>query len=822
MLARPVSPTWLHFNTNKPCAFTALAMLWGLLVLSCPAPAFAQSQIPPVPRYCSGVIDIHVVDALEHEPVVNAQVSINQRLVGSTDELGRLELPGLCQGQLMIEVFHEAFDSASRTLAFDKSASVEVALKSSAEVYTIETKVVHSIDTRSTATVSGEALERKRGQTLSETLSDVPGVSQLRSGSGVAKPIVRGQFGRRLPMIVDGVRHRSQDWGMDHAPEIDPSMADRITVIRGASGVRYGPDAIGGAVLVDSPELRRTPGVAGETHLIGFSNPLGGNLMGRVQAVSASIPALTLQLDGSLKRLRAAETPDYALNNTGASQWTAGLTAAYRANAATYQLSFRHLQEELGICSCYKIESAADFFAQINQRRPQGSELYVADFAIDRPYQSVAHELALARARWSIGSLGTVTGSYAFQYDVRGEYDVVRQATSGPQFLFRLWTHDVDLTFEHKPLHLSEHQHLIGSVGVVGMMQVHSYQGLALVPDHQAASAGVFAMERLVADDFEIEGGVRYDVLDRTASLARNDFLRLVRSGQLTDSSCDASKSGTESIECASTFHTPSASLGAVRRFGKAWSGKLDLSIASRPPSPDEQYINGTAPSYPVFGLGRPTIGAETTYSSSVTAAYNTDQLKGEASLFGNFVSDYIYFAPAIGADGKPVFDVLIRGSFPRFVTRPVDAVFYGADGGLAWSMAPWIELSAQASMVRARNVSDNSYLAFVPADNARGSITLNRKSFFGLQNAKATIAGSYTTRQSRYDLASDLAPPPEDYFLFGGMLAAETRVANQTFKFALMGFNILGQRYREYASLLRYFSDQPGRQVSLRVSLAF
>jgi len=96
----------------------------------------------------------------------------------------------------------------------------------------------------------------------------VPGVSQLRSGTGMAKPIVRGHAGRRLPILVDGVRHRAQEWGIDHAPEIDPAIADRITVIRGASGVRYGSDAIGGVILVDPPPLLDRPGVASETHLI--------------------------------------------------------------------------------------------------------------------------------------------------------------------------------------------------------------------------------------------------------------------------------------------------------------------------------------------------------------------------------------------------------------------------------------------------------------------------------------------------------------------------------------------------------------------------
>lgn len=809
---------------GKPFTSTLYrAAATGALVMVC-TPAVAQSAASPavLANHCAATLDVHIIEAFDHEPVSAANITVNHTFAGSTDEHGRLKVEGLCAGKVMVEAAHDAFEPGARLITLGPSGSVEIELKFKVEEYAVETKVTRTVDMRSTATISDEALERKRGQSLAEALADVPGVSQLRSGNGLAKPIVRGQFGRRLPIIVDGVRHRAQDWGLDHAPEIDPAIADRISVVRGASGVHYGPDAIGGVLLVDPPDMRRSPGVEGQTHLVGFSNGWGGDLSTRVQAVPASLPALTLQLEGSLKRQAAARTPDYALDNTGQEQWTAGATLAYRASEAVYQLSFRHLAAELGVCLCYRIDSPSDFMAQIQRGKPSGFELYRADANIERPYQALTHDLAVARARWTLGNVGTLTGTYAFQYDHRREYALVRQAVSGSQFAFRLWTHDVNLTLEHTPVHLSDHHHLIGSIGVVGMAQVHSYAGLPLVPDHKAGSAGVFAAERLIADEYELEAGVRYDFLARTAALDRDDFLRLVRSGQLLNDACGGVTDATAKINCSSTFHTVSASLGALRRFTTEWSSKLDLSVASRPPNPDEQYLNGTAPSFPVFGLGRPNLGAETTYSASITATYSSAKLAGEASAFGNYIADYIYFAPAIGADGMPIFDVLIRGAFPRFVTRPVDAVFYGADGGLTAVPLPWLEIGAQASLIRARNVTDHSYLVFVPSNNVRSSITVKRAQVWGMSNVMASVAGSYTARQSRFDLAADLAPPPEAYFVLGGTIAAEKRVGNQVIKFALQGANVLGRRYREYTSLMRYFADQPGRQVMLRVSLLF
>jgi iron complex outermembrane receptor protein len=350
--------------------------------------------------------------------------------------------------------------------------------------------------------------------------------------------------------------------------------------------------------------------------------------------------------------------------------------------------------------------------------------------------------------------------------------------------------------------------------------QDHTYTGLPLVPSHQAWGGGVYAIERLVGSSFELEAGLRYDFLARSASMKRIDFLRLVRSGQLAEDACGRDEM--DPVECASRFHTVSASIGGLRQITTAWSIKLDLSTATRPPDPDEQYLNGTSPTFPVVGLGKPDLGSETTYSASATTSYQGSHVTAEASAFASYIDDYIYFAPAIDDDGDPIFDVIIRGAFPRFVTRPVDAVFYGADGGISVSPVPWLELGGQVSLVRARNRTDDSYLVFVPPDRVRGSVTYRRPSAWGLGKTFAAISGAYTLRQRRFDLAADLAPPPDAYFLLGAEVGTELPAGDQTVKFALQGTNLLDVRYRDYTSLLRYFADQPGWQLLARLTFEF
>lgn len=776
--------------------------------------------VPEVSAPCTATLHGHVVDVTSHEAVAAATVRVNDRYIGETDVDGVFTARELCAGTVTIEIERADYKLARRAIEVPATTSIEIELEAhDQEVIVIQDKAPPPPEMRATTVIAGEDLERTRGRGFSETLAEVPGVSQLRSATGMAKPIIRGQFGRRLLLLVDGVRHRAQEWGLEHAPEIDPFIADAITVVRGAGGVRYGPDAIGGAVLVAPPDLVYQPGYQGEAHLIGSTNGRGGTVAARLGATSA-IRGLAWQLEGSAKRLAAVETPRYPLDNTGALENAVGATVGYRRGDLEQKLSYRRYRADLGVCSCLRIHNADEFFAQIERGEPIGADLYTTDLEIERPYQEVTHDLALSRTRWEWDGVGVLTASYAFQHDLRREYDIVRQSTMGAQYNFRLVTHELEGVLEHKPIHLDDHWHLRGAVGVVGVAQLHHYSGLHLVPDYTSFGAAAYATERLVGHDQELEAGVRYDATACTAAIDDIDFSRLVRSGQLMADACGASNG--DQVECASRYHTLTATLGGLHRFTETLSAKLELSTASRVPNPDEQYLNGTAPTFPVLGLGKPDLEPETTYSSSVTVSLQHERVTAEASAYANLIRDYIYFAPALDEMGQPIFDVLVRGTFPRFTTRAVDAMFYGADGGIAAKPHPSLELGAQVSLVRGKNVDDGSFLAFVPADRFRGEVTLRAPERWALHDTFASVSGSYVARQRRYELASDFAAPPAGYFLLDAEVGTETRASEQRIKLALQGRNLTNARYRDYTSLLRYFADEPGWQVWMRMSVFF
>ena len=116
----------------------------------------------------------------------------------------------------------------------------------------------------------GEALDRKRGNTLGETLDGQLGVSSADFGPGVGRPVIRGQGGPRVLMLENGIASMdASSVSGDHAVAIDPSHAEQIEIIKGPATLIYGSAASAGVINVVNGRLPREviPGLHGSVDL---------------------------------------------------------------------------------------------------------------------------------------------------------------------------------------------------------------------------------------------------------------------------------------------------------------------------------------------------------------------------------------------------------------------------------------------------------------------------------------------------------------------------------------------------------------------------
>ena len=274
--------------------------------------------------------------------------------------------------------------------------------------------------------------------------------------------------------------------------------------------------------------------------------------------------------------------------------------------------------------------------------------------------------------------------------------------------------------------------------------------------------------------------------------------------------------------KCDDNFDTTSLSLGAVFHVvPNHLDLRVEISSSGRFPNIDELYFNGNTPSFPVYALGNPDLDVETSRGGSTTLGVKRQMFNSELSLYSSLIDNFIYFAPAQGSDGKLLYEVNIRGAWPKYVYEPILAQYSGLDGRLELLPNEMFGLNMRGALVRARNVETDEFLIGITADRLELDLLTRMDSWGLMSSSKIAFHAQMVAKQDKTNLSSDFAPPPDAYVLLG--VSAETQLAlRQPMRMGLRINNLNNVQYREYMSLLRYYADQPGRDIRVWAAMDF
>lgn len=89
---------------------------------------------------------------------------------------------------------------------------------------------------------------------ITEGMTNIPGVYQSSTGIGISKPVIRGMQGIRVVTLLNGLRIENQQWGGDHGNVFTSLGIGSVEIIKGPASLMFGADALGGtAYFIDEP-----------------------------------------------------------------------------------------------------------------------------------------------------------------------------------------------------------------------------------------------------------------------------------------------------------------------------------------------------------------------------------------------------------------------------------------------------------------------------------------------------------------------------------------------------------------------------------------
>ena len=714
------------------------------------------------------------------------------------DEQGRFMLDSLCAGTYTLRVAHIGCDPVEVKVRLPKDELVRIRMEHHAE----ELKEVEVERSRPDENVGQshkrmdkDAMEKEAGRTLGEMLARIPGVTTLNSGPTISKPMIHGLSGNRVLTLNQGIRQEDQQWGTEHAPNLDPMSSDRITVVKGAASVQYGSDALGGVVITEPVELPRDGGITGEVRGIGMLNGQGGGGNGMLQGGVKRVRGMGWRIQGSARSLGDSRSPGYVLSNTGIQETGASASIGYRDHRLNTSVYYSFFRRELGIMRAAHIGNLTDLQNAITSGEPWYTGPF--GYAIDAPRQTAAHHLLKAEAGYAVSERGRIVLTYGYQADDRQEYDI-RRAGRDAKPALDLWltTHTADAVLKHwigKRLH--------GKAAFSGVSQENSNvpgTGVRpLIPDYRKRSGGMFVLEHYpLSKRVELEAGMRMEAtrLD-VAKYDGNDSL----------------------IRPRHHFLNNAVSVGANWSVRDSLRLRFNMATAYRPPHVSELYSEGLHHGSAAIEEGDEALRSERAIKGSVDleAIALKGRLEVDVTLHAGHITDFIYLRP----DGVRL---TIRGAFPVFRYVATEAYIQGLDATIKYRISgPW-SWRSRGSLVRGRDLARDEWLFQMPADRIENALLYLRELSGAWRRLEFGATSLLVARQERIPLGLDFAAPPASYHLLGVSATVERPLRHGALRFGVQATNLLNARYRDYLDRFRYYADARGLDVTVRLGYTF
>ena len=677
--------------------------------------------------------------------------------------------------------------AATLLLSVSAAASAQDALND--EIIVTGSPLLRSVDEAITgvSVLTGEELSRRLAGTIGETLKNEPGVSSTFFGAGASRPIIRGQGGDRVRVLLNGIGSiDASSASPDHAVAAEPAQAERIEVLRGASLLRYGSSGSGGIInVIDGRIPTELPedGIDGAVRIGASSVDNGREAAGSVDFGAGN---LVFHVDGTFR-----ETDDYEIPGFAESAEFRALEEAEEGGEEEGEEE----EEAFGSLdnSQTKSTSITGGVSYVGERGFFGVAVHKfdSDYGIPGGHEEGEEEeeeegeeeegeeqvtIDLDQTRVDVNGALEIDGFIEKVQFFGGYADYEHTEFEAPGEVGTVFTNE---GYEARLEAIQrENNGWAAAYGIQLRNRDFSAIGEeAFVPPTETDQIGIYTFQEIELGQFHLEGAARYENTQQENSVTNQDV-----DFDLISLSAGGDVHLTEAI-----------------RFGGT------VFRTERAPTTEELFSNGPHLATSQFEIGDPNLGKETATGVEAALRYRQDGRYLTLNAFYTDYSDYI-FETETGEveDGLDVF---------QFVGE--DATFRGFEvqGGADLAQFGSFTLKADALAEYVRAKTDSGDLPRIPPLSVLTGIEADSERF----NFRAEL--DYAAEQNKIEV---FEIPTDDYALVNLFATWRAPAGTQDVRLSLSVLNLLDDDARQHTSFLKDTVPLPGRNVRFSIASSF
>jgi iron complex outermembrane recepter protein len=621
--------------------------------------------------------------------------------------------------------------------------------------------------------LSASEMRNNGAMNLSDGISKMPGVSQLSTGSGISKPVIRGLFGNRIQTVLYGLRFDNQQWQDEHGLGLSDVGIDRVEIIKGPASLLYGSEAMGGVINIIEEKNASVNSVNADVSTRFFSNTYGN-------ASDAGVKGATEKFNW---RVRAGydSHADYSDGNNkrilnsrfGGYYGKAGF--GFNRRKWICQNNYMFAQNNFGF-----------LMDPVQLNDPPDDRL---SRGFDRPHHTVNLNVISSQNIFFIGS-SKLKFNAGFQNNNRQEQeggskvslDMILNSSIGNL----TWTKNFGNKAEW-------------SIGSQGYYQTNKNVGSrTIIPDATQVESSFFSYLKLNFKMLILEGGARYDYRNITT----------FATGLINT---DPASPGANVKPFNKSYNALNGSIGMSLFNSGTFNLKTNFSSGYRAGNLAELSSNGLHEGTIRYEIGNTDLKIEQNFCGDIYLGYNSDLFKVSVSAYYNQFLNYIYLAPTpkqyIG------FDI--------FEYKQQDAVIEGTEAQLEIhpfknNVINWI--SSYSYIIG--KAASGEYLPFIPAPKLNSDILLTKKLNKKITSLSFKPGISYVFEQNRSGIFETRTAA---YYLLNATAVVSIKGKRNRIELSMSGNNLLNNAYYDHLSRFKYFGIfNTGRNISLNFKILF